>query len=330
MDTTEGSILITGANGFVGSRLCRRFASAGFRVIAGVRKTSDLSLLEGVEVEYRYGDVTQAESLPDMVRGVNYIIHNAGVVKVKRKEMFFEVNEKGTLNLFEAIASHNPTVKRAVYISSQAAAGPSIDGEPVSEDDPPHPITTYGRSKLAGERAALRFADSFPVVSIRPPAIYGPGDTEMFSFFQIAYRRIRPIFGDPDRTFQPVYVDDLCEGVLKAVTTETFSGSIYFIADQYSYTMRRAMQILQEACGRKGFPLFIPVPVFRSIAALSEFAFKVAGKPPMLTREKVGELLASWHVSTDKAKRDLGFESTVAFPEGARRTFDWYIEKGWL
>ena len=161
MSETKASVLITGANGFVGSRLCRKFLAEGYHVIAGVRRTADLSLLHELDVTYRYGDITKPETLAEMFTGVDYIIHNAGVTKVKHSRAFFEINEGGTRNVFEAVAKHNPRVKKVVYISSLAAAGPAEDNRPIDENDPPRPITTYGKSKLAGEGVALSFAERF-------------------------------------------------------------------------------------------------------------------------------------------------------------------------
>jgi nucleoside-diphosphate-sugar epimerase len=323
-------ILITGANGFVGSRLCWEFLQEGFHVVAGVRRTADLSLLEGLDLEYRYGDITRPETLGDMVADVDFIIHNAGLVKAKHKQHFFDVNETGTKSLFEAIARHNPQVKKVIYISTVAAAGPSIDGKAVSEDDEPHPITAYGRSKLVGEGVALSFADRLDVLVIRPPAIYGPGDKEIRSFFDIVNKRIKPYIGSPDRRMQLVNVDDLCRGVFLAVTAETKSGEVYFVAENRSYTMKELIALLEKGCGKKGVPIRIPSFLFSVIAAVSEFAFKLVGATPMLTLEKAKELLASWEVSTDKAKKDLGFESHIPFEQGARETYEWYRKKGWL
>ncbi|MCX6834084.1 MAG: SDR family NAD(P)-dependent oxidoreductase, partial [candidate division Zixibacteria bacterium] len=96
MTDTRESVLVTGANGFVGSRLCAHLLQTGYHVIAQVRRTSDLSLLKDLTVECRYGDITALETLPDMVRGVDYIVHNAGVIKATRRETFFAVNEQGT------------------------------------------------------------------------------------------------------------------------------------------------------------------------------------------------------------------------------------------
>ncbi len=330
MPSGESSILVTGANGFVGSRLCRKFLDEGFRVVAGVRRTADLSLLEGLDLEWRYGDVTRPETLKEMVAGVEYVIHNAGVVKVKRKETFFKVNVGGTKFLFEAIAEHNLQIKKAVYISSLAAAGPSIDGRLLTEEDNPHPLTSYGKSKLAGERIALSFSDRFNVLAIRPPGIYGPGDTEILSFFEVINKRIKPFIGSPDRRLQLVHVDDLCLAVFLAVTTDTKSGEIYFVAENRSYSMRELITLLEKGCGKRALPVRVPSPLFKAIAGISEFAFKLVGATPMLTREKAAELLVSWEVSTVKAKREFGFESQVPFEQGARQTYHWYRQKGWL
>ncbi len=330
MSDTQTSILITGANGFVGSRLCRRFLDKQYRVIAGVRQNADLKLIDDLDIEYRYGDVTRPESLPDMVRGVDYVVHNAGIVKAKKQDTYFAVNERGTRNLFEAIAQHNPEIKKVVLISSVAVAGPSAEGQPLKETDLPNPITTYGRSKLAGEQVALSFADRLNVVAVRPPGIYGPGDKEIFALFKAVYRHIKPLIGNLKRRLQLVHVDDLTLGVSKAAEAQTNSGSIFFIAEDESYTITEVIAMLERGCGRKGIPLVIPASLFRLIAAVSEFSFRLVGATPMLTREKTRELNASWEMDVTRAREVLGFRSQIPFAEGARHTFDWYKTEGWL
>ena len=324
------SVLITGANGFIGSRLCRRFLDEGYHVFAGVRRTADLSLLRDLAVDYRYGDVTQSDSLPAMVAGVDHIVHNAGVVKARTAATFLKVNEEGTRLLFEAAAVHCANVKKIVYISSVAAAGCSLNGLAVTESDPPHPMTAYGRSKLAGEQVALSYGDRLPVVAVRPPGVYGPGDREVFTFFQTVYRRLKPCVGNMKRKLQLVHVDDLCRGIFLATIRPTPPKVVYFIAENRSYTMAELVGHLQAGCGRKGLPVWVPDPVFRLIGAVSKTCFRMVGATPMLTREKAGEILASWEITTDKAQRELGFESQIPFAEGAKQTFEWYIREGWL
>lgn len=330
MSPDNPNILITGANGFLGSRLCRKFKSEGFHVIAGVRKSADLSLLKDLDVEFRFGDVTQSETLPAMVKDVDYIIHSAGLVKAKSKQTFFDVNETGTASLFEAIAIHNPTVKKVVYISSTAASGPSRDGHPLSESDPPHPITTYGRSKLAGENAALSYAGKFNVVSIRPPGIYGPGDKEVFPFFEAVYKGIKPYLGNTKRRVQLIQVDDLCQAIFLAITKNSNSGLVCFAAESQSYTMKELINLLSLSCGKKGFSLYIPSFILYIAAYISQTIFSIIGATPMLTKEKADELLAWWEVSTKKAEQVFGFRSAIPFAQGAKLTYDWYLKEGWL
>lgn len=330
MSSSLPVVFITGANGFVGSRLCRAFLKRNFKVIAGVRQSSNLNMLKELDVEYRYGDITKPDTLRNMVFGADYIIHNAGVVKVRRNETFFEVNEKGTRSLFEAVAANCPNIKKVIYISSAAAAGPSNDDQPITEDNLPHPISIYGESKLAGEKVALSFSDKMHVIAIRPPGIYGPGDREIFTFFDIVNKGFRPLIGNVNHKIQLVHVDDLCQGILMATTGETTSGEAYFIAEKRAYSMKELVEILADAIGKKTIPIRLPSVVFKLIAFIAEFAFKIVGATPMLTRDKARELQTSWVISTEKAQRTFDYESEIPFAKGARETYEWYRKEGWL
>ncbi|MCX6826130.1 MAG: NAD-dependent epimerase/dehydratase family protein, partial [candidate division Zixibacteria bacterium] len=285
--------------------------------------------IKGLELEYRYGDVTQPRTLPEMVKDIDYIIHNAGAVKVKMPEHFMKINCQGTKNILEA-ASQNKGLKKFIYISSLAAVGPSEIGQPLTEDILPHPISAYGRSKAAGEMEVKFLKDKINSVIIRPSAVYGPGDAEMFSFFQILNNRIRPYLGDWNRRLQLVHIDDLCYGVSRSLKAETESGAIYFIAESRSYSYREIIYHLRKAVGRIGLPIYIPGWGAKLIALISEMTMKAIGRTPMFTVEKAEEILANWEVSVGKAEKELGYKSNVPFPYGARETAYWYREEGWL
>lgn len=324
------SVLITGANGFVGARLVREFLSQNFDVIAGVRKNANLQLLAGLPVSYRYGEVTEPSTLAEMVKGVDYVIHNAGLVKAKHESEFFQVNEVGTRNILEAISRNNPTVRKVVCVSSLAAAGPSLDGRGVTESDAPRPITAYGRSKLAAEAVALQYADKLPITIIRPPAVYGPGEKEILTIFKTIDRHVRPMIGNQNRAIQLVHVDDLARGIALASVSDSKSGTILFISESRAYSMQELLDTIQSALGTWAVPIPLPAFLFRLIAMISEGTFKLVGAKPMLTREKASELLAAWKVSTQKAEETIGFSSSIPFDRGAKLTVNWYREMGWL
>ncbi len=328
-DMVREKVLITGANGFVGSRLCQRLLADGYHVIAGVREGCDGSLIDDLDLEYRFGDITQPETLPAMIADVDYIIHNAGAVKVKNPELFFEINHHGTKNIVAA-AIGNKRLKKFVYISSMAAAGPSKKNQPLTENNQPNPITVYGRSKLAGEEAVLENTDRINAVIIRPPGVYGPGEKEMFTFFEMLNNRIKPYLGSLKRRIQLVHIDDLTRGVSKALKADTKSGAIYFIAESQSYSYYQLVQHLRRAVGRMSLPIYVPSWAVRLIAWLSEKSLRVFGKTPMFTVEKANEILENWEVSTEKAEKELGFISEIPFPKGARETVYWYREEGLL
>lgn len=328
-ENRKATVLITGANGFVGSRLCRRLLDDGYRVVAGIREGCNKELIAGLDLEFRFGDVTCPETLTAMVKDIDYIVHTAGIVKAANPDLFFQVNHFGAKNIAEA-AIQNKNLKRFILISSLAAAGPSVKGIPLTEDAAPHPITAYGRSKLAGEEAVLALKERIDVTILRPPGIYGPGDREMFAFFQIVNFRIKPYLGNLKRRLQLLHVDDLSLSVSRAFENRRPSGATYFIAESESYSYRELVDHLCRAVGRKGIPIIIPGPFLKAIAGISETLMKTFGKHPMFTIEKASEILGNWEVSTEKAKKELAFESKISFPDGARETANWYRREGWL
>jgi len=127
-----------------------------------------------------------------------------------------------------------------------------------------------------------------------------------------------------------VHVDDFTLGALKAVTAETKSGEVYYIAESQSYPYRELVELLGKAVGKKGFPLRLPGGLVRGIAAVFEAIVKAFGGAPMFTREKANEILEDWEVSIEKAKNDLDYISQYSFADGSRETVQWYRERGWL
>jgi 2-alkyl-3-oxoalkanoate reductase len=326
-------VLVTGGSGFLGSYVAEQLAAEGHVVRALVRPASDKKLLERLPgVEFAAGAIEDAASLAPAVRGVDAIIHSAGLVKARRPEDFFVTNTQGTKNLLQAALSEAPRLRRFVYVSSLAAVGPSADGRPVSDDAEPRPVTHYGRSKLAGERAVLALQDQLPVTVIRPPLIYGPRDRETLAFFSSVMGGVLPLLGDGQNTLSVIYAKDCAAACVRAVEAQAPSGRTYFVEDGSVYVWKDAMREVEKALGKRAFLRFgLPLGVVRAAAAASQMYGKVTNTAQMLTLDKVNELKQKhWVCSGTGARADLGWAPTVQWAAGVQETADWYRKAGWL
>ena len=125
------------------------------------------------------------EKLKKVFEGAEYVYHVAGVVKSKKPEGYFNGNVETTRNLLNTALEYKNTIKKFLVVSSQTAVGPSGGEKPVDETVSCHPITTYGRSKLAEEELAKTYMDRLPVTICRAPAVYGERDTEILIFLKL-------------------------------------------------------------------------------------------------------------------------------------------------
>ncbi len=323
--------LVTGANGFVGSHLVKGLLDKGYQVRCLVRKTSNLKWLSGLKVEYVFGDIAERNSLRIAVKNVNFIFHSAGLTKARTKEDYFKANAEGTRNLIEACLQENPKLKRFVYISSQAAVGPGEDQHPTDEAVLCRPVSYYGESKLEGERIVLSHISELPLTIIRPPAVYGPRDTDMLGFFKVANSGFRISFGRGESFISLVFVKDLVDGIILAAENPKAIGQTYFIADDKIYSWKEAFKIIAGTLDKKTIPLKIPKSVVFLMAFLAESFCRLLGKTPAFNTQKAREITQRyWGLNISKAKTELGFVSNFPLDKGSAETVKWYREKGWL
>ena len=325
------NILITGATGFVGSHAADRLLDGGNNVRALVRSSSSLKWLEGKDIEPIHGNLQSIESLKDALKGIDRVVHIAGVTSSKTKEGFFKNNQLATRNLLEAVKLYGENVSRFVLISSQTAGGPSLDGNPVTEETPPHPLTTYGKSKLAAEEESRQFREYFPVTILRLPAIYGPRDTAILSFFQTVSKRIKPLIGFQEKFVNLAHVYDIAQGIELGTMKPEGENRTFYIGSDRQYGWRELSDLASDIMGKSGIFVMIPHIVVSGIAGISEFTSLFRKKPSVLNWEKRIDLTQlNWICSIERAQRELGYAPKIPIREGFEETIEWYKKERWI
>jgi 2-alkyl-3-oxoalkanoate reductase len=324
------TVLITGATGFLASHIAEQLTRAGQQVRVLVRKSSNTRFLETLEhVEFIRGSVEDATTFEAAAKGVDAIIHAAGLVKARGPHEFQSTNVGGTVNAIAAARKNG--VRRLVYVSSQSVGGPSLDGSPIPIHAPPNPVTHYARSKLEGERRVLAVKDDLHVTVIRPPLIYGPRDQEVLAFFKAVKYGVLAIMGSAETKISVIYGPDCAAACIRALHADTPSGRVYYVEDGRTRTFGELITGVEQALGSRAWLRFpLPRRVVESVALGSELYGKVANRAVMLTRDKCNELFGQWVCEAGPTRAELEWHPTTSFEDGAKLTADWYRKAGWL
>jgi len=323
--------LVTGASGFIGSHLVEVLLERGAHVRCLIRMTSDLKWLRNLPLELVRGDCSDRASLKEAVEGVDIVFHLAGVTKAAKEKTYFDINAWGTENVIRACLEHNMHLRKFIYVSSQAAAGPCRDGGRKKESDLCEPVSPYGRSKRMGEELAIAHSHELPILILRPCAVYGPRDRDIFCFFKILSKGIKPCLSGGDRHVSLCFVHDVIEAILQAADAQGFSGEIFFVSDGHEYRMEEIGDIFARVMEVTPRCLRVPTWMIFGIASLSEVLSFFTKRPPLLSRGKVEEIVQqNWVCDITKAKTLLGFQPRMPLSQGAKVTVEWYRQENWL
>jgi nucleoside-diphosphate-sugar epimerase len=315
--------LVTGGTGFIGSHLVAELTASNRKVRCLARPNS--KPLENVEMFY--GDLTDPDSLKGINKDVGTVFHLAAIARpmaIPDKE-YFRINVEGTRNLLEVFKNHD--LKKFIHMSSVSAVGPSRDGRPVDEKTPANPIDVYGQSKLAAEKLVFEFMD-MPIVVLRPPMVFGPGDIEMLKLFKMVKTRFFPIRGNENGHFEFCYVGNLVQACL---LVEQNGEGIYHVSNGRAYTLREVLSAISRAAGVKLLPVYLPNFLMTAAGARIEFLGKIFGFHPPFSRDTVKWMSSDFWVSdVSKIKRELDYSPRYSLEEGVEKTVKWYREKGYL
>jgi nucleoside-diphosphate-sugar epimerase len=324
------SVLITGANGFIGSHLCDAFASAGYRVYGLVRRTSDLRFIDNSKVELLYGDLRQIEEirLPD---GLDVIVHAAALVSdnASRRECRAQIYDI-TVNLVRWSRAKCPGLLRFVYISTALTIGYCADD--ISEDNPGRSAeyVPYNYTKKLVEAYLLeQHRDrGFPVVILRPGDVYGPRDrTSCELMLQAAERGVPLIVGRGDKKFGFCYPGNLCKAVLAAADRPGISGRAYTITNGICPTWGEFFSSLQAGMG-KHQRLYVPVFISMVAAVLMEgLKWVIPGFKPSINYYRIRRITAQTTYDLTETYRDLDYQPEDDYRSQFQAIVDWYTQE---
>jgi nucleoside-diphosphate-sugar epimerase len=320
----------------VGSHVAVELRRRGASILPLFRRPVVGVTFEGWDFSYSVqADLTDESKLRSACEQAEVVLHVAGLTKGRNEREYMEVNAEGTRRLARAAASANPRPSRFVLVSSLAAAGPSGD-RPRVESDPCAPVSAYGRSKLAGERAAVEelAKANIPWTIIRPPIVYGERDRDVLLVFRQIRAGLIPIVGGRaslTKRYSLVHAEDLARGIVDATDSRSAENQVYFLPGPRDATFEEMVAGIERAVGKTARRIPVPRAAAVPVALGAELLSWIASKPSIVSRDKLRELDApGWTCSGAAAARDFNYRPSIDFPEGFEREAGWARARGLL
>lgn len=316
-------ILVTGANGFVGSHIVEYAATKASLVVCCVRhssRSSHLSSYSSHILPLAYDNeavlVGQLNDLKSRCGTFDIVIHNAALTKSADKQQLFEVNHKMAIRFIKAVVNcgllHDKS--KIVFVSSLAARGPS---------GVLNPVTSYGKSKLFAEQELLK--TDWPVVIVRPTAVYGPGDAEFLKLYRLIKWKLAPLLARPTQQLTFIYVKDLARLLVDYAPAQP-DKTIMTATDGEVYSPVSFYREIGRSLGTTPICFSIPSPLSGMWFHLNAAFARALNRSAMLSPEKLRELVADWAVTSDDNPPE-GFYFTP-LSEGLVETANHYKNRG--
>jgi 2-alkyl-3-oxoalkanoate reductase len=339
-------VLVTGASGFIGSRLCAALAARGYSVRAMYRRETappELAALASPaggaaaaggpgpgRVELFRADLADEARALEAVLGMDAVIHAAALASDWGPlELFIRQNYDATVRLLEA--ARDAGARKFVYVSSAQVHGYGAHVD-TTERGPYYPLKyPYQITKAMAEEYVLaQNSPSFATVAIRPCNVYGPGDhTSTYPMLDAVLAGYFGYLGPGEALTCPVYIDDLCEGTIAALERDEAAGEAILLTDGMRVRWKDYAGAFYRAVGSRKGPRSLPRPLAYAAAAAMTATARAARsrKRPLLTMYVVEQGSRDFHFSNEKARGLLGFEPKVFYEEGIALTANAYIRE---
>lgn len=309
-------VLVTGANGFVGTALCAALAGRGHSVRRALRKPA---AADGACQDVVVGDISPATEWGEALRNTDVVIHLAARTHVMRETApvplaaYRHINVGATVKLAQAAAATG--IRRMIFISSIKVNGEKTGPQPFTEQDTPRPEDDYGVSKWEAEQALQQVAASSGIetVVLRPPLLYGAGVKGNFLTLMRAIDRGLPLpLASIHNQRSLLYVGNLVDAIILCLDSTAAAGKTYLLADDSGVSTPDLIRGIGHALGRPARLLAFP-------PALLQLAGMAIGKAGVVSR-----LLGSLQVDSAKIRRELGWRPPFDMAQGLHHATEWY------
>jgi nucleoside-diphosphate-sugar epimerase len=319
--------LVTGASGFIGRHLVRELSRRSWDIRILIHRNTPE---EPTGLELVRGDITDPASMENALTGVDTVFHLAAALgaSLLGPEGFARVNAQGTAHMLDA--ARKAGIERFIHFSSAGVLGHVESKTAASEDFPCRPRDLYDRTKLEGERLALKEQSTgLNVVILRPGWVYGPGDRRTFKLIRAIAGKKFVLVTRGLALQTPVYIEDLIRGTMLAVERGS-PGSVYHLAGPELLTVRRIVDTIAAAADTKVPRWTLPLFPVKVAAWKMEMLYRLMGKEAPITRGKLAFFIHPKPLSTAKARQELGYSPSTDLAAGMAKAIDWYRSQGWL
>jgi nucleoside-diphosphate-sugar epimerase len=323
--------LVTGANGYTGSNLCRFLADRDVPTRGMYYPPDGEPNFSHVQLELAPGDLRDRDSIRRALEGIEVVYNIAALYRPTNvpNQAYYDVNVSGIRNIVELAAEMK--VKRFVQCSTIGIHG-HVHNPPANENTPPKPDDYYQYTKLEGEKISLARGRELglAVSVIRPAAIYGPLEQRFLKIPKLLQRGRFIMFGNGEVLYHFIHIRDLCEAFVLAATRTEAVGEVFIIADDHAITLNRIIAIACDELGVSVPRVRLPYFALWLPSAICEFACKPFGLSPALHRRRAHWFRSTRSFDITKARTKLGFEPKMSIEDGLREMVRSYVDAGWV
>ncbi|MDP2924460.1 MAG: NAD-dependent epimerase/dehydratase family protein [Candidatus Omnitrophota bacterium] len=337
-------VVITGANGFLGSHIVKLFSNNGLRITCLVRKDSNLEAIKKFNVEFTYGDIRDQQTLLDAFKGHDFVIHNAAYAKDWGDyKTFYQTNVEGTLNVLNVCVTNG--IKDVIITGTNAVYGEEHSNVIKNEDFPynshyryfldsifPSKLNYYRDTKCIATQKAIDFAkrEAINLTILDPVWVYGENglDTVFFQYIKSTEQGVPLSPGSRKNKFHIVYAADVARAYYLAFNKRLKGIQRIIIGDQVCEYMDNIFSLFCQYAGVKK-PKLLPKWMVYPLGFFSELLYTICNvkSPPLLTRGRVNMFYDNIEYSTRNAEQVLGFKSRYSLNEGIKNTVTWYKQQ---